>query len=96
MKSPTATLPEIVFGILRSIEGLESIKPKDCCEYIIVCEDTMIYLTKREEVSSSEENKEYQALECQIKNLCTHGAELREKTLRCGLRDKYLGVENGT
>jgi len=86
---------EIVFGTLRSIDGLKNIKPENCCEYIVFCEDTIRYLEEREEASSSEENKILEELEDQIINLCTHGTELKSNTLRCCLRNKYSGAKNG-
>lgn len=89
MKTAAATLPEIVFGTLRSINGLESIKPENCCECIVFCEDTMQYLIQREKVSPSDEAQAYQKLEDQIINLCSNRTALQNRALTCSLRDIY-------
>ena len=103
----TATLPEIVFetlrifdalsfDALRIIEGLERVEQENCCECIVFCKDTTKYLAKRENILPSEEDQDYQALEDQIRNLCSHMAELGDGTLTCSSRDKYLGVKHGS
>ncbi len=77
-----------VLTVLRAdFPELAAIKQEGCCEFIQICRDTVRYLGARKRVEK-DENSEYFDLYEQIRELCTHGVELRDGTLPCSNKEE--------
>jgi hypothetical protein len=81
-----------IMDVIRRIRGLENTKLTNCCRFIESCEDSLRYLALRDNVE--EDDKEYEHLVDQIREVCTNKVSLENEALICSTRNTYLSGLN--